>query len=215
MDVSAFMGGSGVTHEHLPQPFQNWTISKVEMRTFGTDNKVSLIFNEFPSLPWGMPPTMVKRLASLFGTTDGNLWIGRQLVVYRSRVAYQGKLLFCVRANDPAIGPGVDHLGQPEQIFDRDGTFVQYVPPQVPQQPAPAAPQPVAPQPMQQQAYQPPPAMPAQVAEQAPIAPPAAAPQPQRPNSDPWQGQEPVAPPQQQPQPVAAPVPQNSPPAQS
>ena len=120
MDVSSFLGGNFLTHLDLPAPWLTWTVSQVQQQLVGTDQKICLIFAEFPAKPLACNKTNLARAAELY-STNANAWTGRPLLVYRSTTTFQGTSRLCVRVCGPQQAP-------PDPICDQQGNAVPYQP---------------------------------------------------------------------------------------
>lgn len=137
MDVSSFMGGNFLTHLDLPQPNQVWSIGTVDQQLVGqgktAEQKICITFGEHHK-PLAMNKTNLKRIAALY-STDANAWIGKQLLVYRSRTTFGNETVLCVRVCGPTQAP-------PDALCDAQGNAVQI---QAAAQPAMAKPAAAAP----------------------------------------------------------------------
>jgi hypothetical protein len=149
MDVSSQLGGSFLTNADLPAPHQVWTISKVTQELVGGpdgDQKICVLFTEFPTKALGTNKTNLGRIADLYGR-ESNAWIGKQMQVYRSVTDSPKGIVNCIRLAGP------QHV-RPEAVCDQGGKILHIpdaVAPTAPAQAAPAvtAVPPVAAQPAQ------------------------------------------------------------------
>ena len=140
MDVSSFLAGKFLTHLDLPQPFQVWTIGKVDRQMVGrgkdAEEMVCVVFAEFPAKPLATNKTNLKRLVKLY-SIDAAQWTGKQVLVYRTTTSYGDETMLCVRLCGPQQAP-------PETPCDKQWQPVRFqpVPPTLPA--AQDAPAPVA-----------------------------------------------------------------------
>ena len=123
MDISGHLGGSFLANTDLPNPYQVWTISKVEEEWFGqgqsTVGKICVTFSEHQK-PLAFNKTNLKRVASLYSTNSSD-WIGKTLLVYLSTTTFGGETTLCVRVCGPQQAP-------PDPICDKEGNTVVFQP---------------------------------------------------------------------------------------
>ena len=107
MDVSGFLGGNFLTHLDLPQPYQVWTIAKIDQQLVGqgqtAEQKICVTFSEH-NKPLAMNKTNLKRTALLY-STNANAWGGKQVLVYRSSTTYGNDTVLCIRVCGPTQPP--------------------------------------------------------------------------------------------------------------
>ena len=120
MNVSSFLNGNYLTHQDLRLNVQVWTMSKVDQQLIGDKTKICVTFADFPAKPLALNKTNLRRIVGLYGV-EAELWIGKQLRIYRSQTTFAGKGELCVRVCGPDQDP-------PDPIYDLQGNPVPPAP---------------------------------------------------------------------------------------
>lgn len=155
MDVGKYLGGAYLTQLDLPAPIQTVTIEKVEEKFLGAEPTICISLAEFPRKPLALNKENLRRLVALY-TRESAAWLGRRVLVYRTRTAYQGRQTLCLRLCGPDQRP-------PEAVLDGRGEPASPRPEPIPSAPAPfvdAAQEPPAPPAAVPRPWQPPPESP-------------------------------------------------------